>query len=422
MARIVGPASGHATLTGTSGNDLILAYGDGNTVTGGGGDDTIQAESGNDNDIIVGATMDGLTSLTDIVRVDGTGDTVSGGDENVKVVGYVSGSDVMLGYGDNTISAVGSGDSFSLRGGSNSVRAVGGNDTVDFAGQVGTLYSDTVAFTGSHNTLNDTLGFLASGADGVLNVTGGSGNGTFLLGTTSGTIVTHGVDNYIQGGAYGTKIQAGSGYDTVSLIGGGHGIGGEADIALSGTHNLVTGSVQDVSVTGGTGYDTLAFSDPVENTSIHVTDAGVHDSVTVNAAAATIDGGGSYETVSAVSSVATMTFTGVSDSLYLSGPENIAGPPSATVTDLSTGLNIFLEAHDTQDSLLSSGNLTINGFDSTGVIDFVGGRGGFTSTAQVAGDLHEYAPNDYTLTLPDDTGTITFLNADHLTASNFKIG
>ncbi len=421
MSRIVGPASGHAALTGTSGNDLILAYGDANTITGGGGNDTIEAESGNGNDIMVGAAMDGLTALTDIIRLDGTGDTVTGGDENVKLVGDISGSNVNLGFGDNSITAAGSGNTIALGAGSNSVKTTGGNDTVSFSGQAPSAFSDNVTVTGSHDDVDNSLSFLASGASGVLDVTGGSGSGTFLLGSSGGTIVTHGVDNLIQGGALGTKIQAGSGHDTVSLTGGTHGSGGEADILLGGTHNLVTGSVQDVSVTGGAGYDTLDFGQPAGSTSIQVTDAGVHDSVSVFGAAATIDGGGSYETVSAISSVATMTFSGTSDVLNLSGAQGAAGVPSAYVNDLSTGLHVNLGEYAGQ-SYPSNGNLTINGFDSTGLIDFQDGRGGFTSTAQIAGDLHEYAPDDYTLALPDGSGTITFLNAGHLTASNFKLG
>lgn len=424
MARIVGPASGHATLTGTSAGDLILAFGDANTVTGGGGDDTIQATSGNRNDIVVGTALDGLTAFTDIVRVDGARDTVSGGDENVKVVGYVSGSDVTLGRGNDTVAALGAGNTLTLGGGSDSVRALGGNNAVDFSGNIGTLYSDTVTFSGSHNSLDDTLVNGAYAAVGVLNVTGGSGNGTFLLGTTSGTIVTHGVDNYIQGGAYGTKIEAGGGHDTVDLTGGARGVGGDANVLLGGTHNLVTGDSSGVSVQGGMGYDTLNFSHPVETTSIQVTDGGVHDSVSVFAADATIDGGGSYETVSAISSVVTMTFTGVSDTLNLNGSENAAGAPSAYVDDLSTGLNITLGERDSAAGaeFPSTGNLTIDGFDNTGVIDFLDGRGGFTNTAQIVSDLHEYSPNDYTLALPDGTGTITFINSGHLTASNFKLG
>ena len=235
MARIVGPARGHAALTGTAGNDFILAYGDANTITGGGGDDTIEATSGNDNDIVVGMALDGLTTLTDIVRVDGVGDTVSGGDENVRIAGDMGGSDVVLGDGRDTILAVGSGNRFSLGGGSDSVRALGGNDTVTFSGSIGTLYSDTVAFSGSHDRLDDTLIYGAYTAIGVLDVTGGSGNGTFLLGTTSGTIVTHGVDNFIQGGAYGTKIEAGSGYDNVTF---------EADLAAQGYDDVKAVAVE----------------------------------------------------------------------------------------------------------------------------------------------------------------------------------
>ena len=193
---------------------------------------------------------------------------------------------------------------------------------------------------------------------------------------------------------------------------------------LGGTHNLVTGSLQGASVTGGMGYDTLNFGHPAADAFININDGGVHDSVSVNSAYATISGGGSYETVSAISSVVTMTFTGVSDVVYLNGSENAAGPPSAYVDDLSSGLDIVLGARDTGSGLTfpSTGNLTINGFDSTGVIDFLDGRGGFTSTAQAVSDLHEYAPGDYTLALPDGSGTITFLNTGHLTTGNFKLG
>ncbi len=421
MAKIVGPASGHATLRGKAGNDLIFAYGDANTITGGGGDDTILATSGNNNIIGVGAPSDGLTALTDIVRFAGSGDTVSGGDENVKVSGTFSGSSITLGNGKDSISAIGSGNTFDLGGGSDRVIATGGNNSVVFSGG-GTLYSDIVTFTGSHNSLDNTLRNGPDEAIGVLDVTGGSGNGTFLLGSTSGTIVTHGVDNYIQGGSYGTKIVAGSGHDTVNLIAGARDSGGAATVLLGGTHNLVTGSDALVTVTGGQGYDTLRFDQGGEGVSLKITDAGLHDSVAFVGAAATVDGGGGYETVSAVSSVATMTFTGVSDMLYLSGDKNVEGAPSAYVIDLSTGLNISLEAANPESSFPSTGNLTVDGFDSAGIIDFIGGRGGFTSTAEIVADLHPLSANEYALTLPDDTGTITFLNEGHLTINNFKLG
>jgi hypothetical protein len=421
MTRIVGPASGHATLHGKSGNDLIIALGDANTVTGGGGNDTILATSGNNNIIEFGAPLDGLTALTDIVHLAGSGDTVSAGDENVRVSGAFSGSTITVGHGQDSIFAIGSGTTFDLGSGSDRVNATGGNNAVVFSGG-GTLYSDTVTFTGSHNSLDNTLRDGPYEALGALDVTGGSGNGTFLLGSTSGTIVTHGVDNYIQGGAYGTKIVAGSGHDTVSLISGARDLGGAATVLLGGTHNLVTGSDALVNLTGGQGYDTLQFSHGGEGVSLNITDAGLHNSVAFVGAAATVDGGGGYETVSAVSSVATMTFTGVSDVLYLSGDENIEGTPSAYVIDLSTGLNIYLEAANPESSLPSTGNLTINGFDSTGIIDFVGGRGGFTSTAEIVADLHPLSANEYALTLPDGTGTITFLNEGDLTSNNFKLG
>ncbi len=414
MARIFGPANGHASLKGTTGSDFITAYGDDNTVTGGGGSDTIQANSGNGNVLRLGTAQDGLTGLGGLIRANGDGDTISAGDERVRVAGS---------YSFSTL-AFGAGNSIALGGGSDTVKAAGGNNIFFFDWESSTTYTDSVIFSGAHNSLDNTLSHGVYPEIGVLDVTGGSGHGTFLLGATAGTIVTHGVGNFIEGGAYGTKIEAGGGYDTVSLIGGARGVGGSATVLLGGTHNLVDGSVATVSVSGGMGHDTLDFSHPTGTASIQVNDGGTHDSIALDAAHATITGGGSYETVSAISSVATMTFTGHSDLLYVSGSENAAGMPSATVDDLSAGLRIELGARDDSsgDTFAATGNLTIDGFDSTGVIEFLDGRGGFTSKAEIVSDLHAYAPGDYTLALPDGTGTITFLNASHLGAANFKFG
>ena len=422
MARIVGPASGHATLTGTSGDDLILANGDANTISGGGGNDTIQALSGNDNSIVVGALSDGETSFTDIIRLGGLGDTVRGGDENVRLVGQTSNSTVTLGHGSDTVSLIGAADTLSFGGGSDTIRALGGNDRVLFSGQSAPGYIDAVTLDGAHNEVDNTLTYGAYPAIGVLDVTGGSGDGRFLLGTTGGTIVTHGTGNYIEGGEYGTKIVAGSGYDTVNLVAGTRDTGGEASVLLAGNHNLVTGVEGDATITGGQGYDTIdLLAQAAGEQVLHITDGGTHDVVGVLAANATIDGGSSYETVTAISSVVTMTFAGHADALYLEGPEQNAGVPTATVDDLSPGLNIYLEPQASGEYAPPFENLVVDGFDSTGVIDFVGGRGGFTSTSQIAADLHSTGSGDYTLALADNSGTITFINAGHLTASNFRL-
>ena len=423
MAHINGPANGHGTITGTSGNDLIVAYGDANTITGGGGDDTISAVSGNDNSISVGTLSDGLSSLTDIIRIDGLGDTVAGGDENVRLAGEVSDTSVTLGRGADTVSLIGASNTLSFGGGNDVIRALGGNDTILLTGSVYPTYADSIRVSGAHNSVTNKLSGGAQPALGTLTIQGGSGSGTFVLGTTGGTIATSGVDNFIEGGFAPTKIVAGSGYDTVSLQPGARDVGGAATVLLGGTHNVVTRTIGDATITGGHGYDTVNLSAAASPSAFQVTDSGVYDSITLDVASgATIDGGSSFETVTLISSVANVTFAGQGDLLTLGGDAINAGYPTTSVTDLSRGLQVHLEQASQLDGFPSVGNLTINDFDPSGVITFEGGRGGFTSAAQAFADLQDNGNNDYSLVLPDGTGTISFLNDSHLTVANFHVG
>ncbi len=422
MAHILGPSGGHAAVTGTPGDDLVVAYGDANTITGGGGNDTIFATSGNNNSISVGTLSDGLSSLTDYIRIDGLGDTVAGGDENVWLRGDASDGRVTLGDGNDTVALVGASNTLSFGSGNNMIRALGGNDTVLFAGFAysgsGAAYTDNVTVSGAHNNVTNDLTGGAHPTLGALDIQGGSGGGTFVLGTTGGTIATHGVDNFIEGGFADTKIVAGSGYDTVSLQPGYRDIGGSASVLLAGTHNLVTGTTGGAVVTGGSGYDTVGLSAAADGAAVQVTDGGVHDNISLDdVSSATVDGGGSFETVSLTSSIADVTFTGSSDSLTLGGGAINAGNPDTFVTDLSRGLQITLDEGPGP----SVGDLTIDDFDPTGVITFQAGRGGFTSAAQAFADLQNNGNGNYVLALPDGTGTITLVNDMHVSAANFAL-
>ncbi len=402
---------------------MIVAYGDANTITGGGGNDTILATSGNDNSITVGNLSDGLSGLTDYLRVGGLGDTVVGGDENIWLRGDASDATVALGDGNDTVALIGARNTLSVGSGNNMIRALGGNSSVLFTGFVysgksDAAYTDDVTVSGAHNSVTNNLNGGAYATLGALDITGGSGDGTFVLGTTGGTIATHGANNFIEGGFADTKIVAGSGYDTVSLQPGYRDIGGSASVLLGGTHNVVTGTTGGAVVTGGSGYDTVNLSAAASGAAIQITDGGVRDNISLDDVnSATIDGGGSFETVSLTSSIADVTFSGRGDSLTLGGGAINAGNPHATVTDLSHGLQVTLDVGPGP----SVGDLTISDFDPAGVITFEGGRGGFTSAAQAYADLQNNGNGTYVLALPDGTGTITLLNDMHLTAANFAV-
>lgn len=260
LAHIHGPTSGHATITGTSGNDIIVAYADYNTITGGGGNDTIEDASGDYNLVSIGSIGDTLTSYRDIILLNGLFETVSGGDENLIVRGAMSDSSVSSGNGHNTIVVKGTSNSVTLGTGNSKVDLLGGSNHLTFTSKDMDFdqYADTVTLTGQHNVVVNSLGNYTGDDPGTLSLVGGSGFGSFQLGEVSGNVITNGLDNYIEVAAdpFGPleSVTAGSGADTVTLDCGNRGQAGAFAVKFAGTNNLLTAYVDAMTVTGGTGY------------------------------------------------------------------------------------------------------------------------------------------------------------------------
>ena len=415
MAKIVGPVSGHATLTGTSGNDSIVALGDDNTVTGGGGSDTILATQGNDNSIFVGQLSDGLTGVSDLIRIDGVGDSINGGDEAIRLTGMASSTSVTFGNGNDRVFLQGSANSIVLGDGNDSVSVLGGNDTIHAAYQDGSGYSDRIAITGQNNVVTNSQSEGKYTGTGHFTISGGSGSNTFNLDSGVSTINTAGEDNVFNiTGFSQTRIVAGSGSDTVNLVAT-PGSFGEQVIQLAGQHNLVSGDTGEATITGGAGDNTINVDGPdVGGGSLAIHLGGLGNNLTILAAHTTVNPGTGDDTVALQSAIGSVTFTGSGDMLALSGTRIYAGTPDAYVNDQSSGLGIDLLAG-------GAGNVTIDHLDAAGLIDF-DGRGGFTSVSQVMSDLQATGNGGYSLVLPDGSGTITFLHTPNLNANNFKVG
>ncbi len=415
MAKIRGPVTGHATLTGTAADDLIVALGDYNTVTGGGGNDTILATQGNDNSIFVGELSDGLTGVSDLIRIDGLGDTIRGGDEAVRLTGMASSTSVTLGNGNNRVFLQGSANAILLGAGNDSVNALGGSDTIHVAYDDGSGYSDRIAISGLNNVVTNAQSAGEYTGTGHFTISGGSGSNTFDLNSGVSTINTAGESNVFNITGYGSShIVAGSGSDTVNIqgvVGSGN---GEQDIQLAGQHSEISGVAGAATISGGAGDNSINLAGPdVGGGSLDIQLGGLGNSLVILAAHATVNAGTGADTVSLQSAIGSVTFTGSGDMLALSGTGIYAGAPDAYVNDRSSGLAIDLLAG-------GAGNLTIDHLDATGLISF-DGRGGFSSVNQVVSDLQATGNGSYSLALPDGSGTITFLHTPNLNASNFKV-
>ncbi|SFO99664.1 autotransporter passenger strand-loop-strand repeat-containing protein [Bradyrhizobium sp. Ghvi] len=237
---INGPASGYAIIEGTTGNDIIHAYGIFNTIHGNGGNDAIYAG--------LYGTVD-VPSGDSTVFLEGFDNRVSGGDGNVAVKGATGATMIALGNGNDTIDASGYGNIITLGDGKDIVHPGDGASTTT-AGNG----NDQVTLSGFGNKV--VLGNgddVVSGGGGANNVTLGDGNNTVDLGGMVNQITVGSGTNTIIAGNGLDNVVAGAGHDTIAL-------GGVANhVVLNGSTANVTNQIgQDVMTANG-GSDQFNF-------------------------------------------------------------------------------------------------------------------------------------------------------------------
>ncbi|WP_460422936.1 retention module-containing protein [Pseudomonas sp. ZL2] len=170
---------------GSSTGNVDITYQEGNTLTGTGGDDTLLAGAGNDT-LNAGAGND--------VLIGGDGnDFLYGGDGNDQLIGGAGDDLLDGGAGIDTASYSGAASAVTVNlntaGGQNTGGA--GTDTlVAIENLIGTDYNDTLTGNGNANLLHGGLGndtLIGGGGDDVL--IGGPGNNTLTGGTGSDTFL-----------------------------------------------------------------------------------------------------------------------------------------------------------------------------------------------------------------------------------------
>ncbi|MET4071048.1 autotransporter passenger strand-loop-strand repeat protein [Bradyrhizobium sp. S3.2.6] len=235
-----GPASGYATIQGTTGNDIIHAYGMFNIIHGNGGNDTIYAG--------LYGTVD-VPSGDSTVHLEGFGNRVTGGDGNITVTGSTGATMITLGHGNDTIDASGYGNIIALGNGDNLVHP-GDGTSLTTAGNG----NDQVTLSGFGNTVmlgngND----LVTGGGGANSVTLGDGDNTVNLGGMVNQITVGSGTNTIIAGNGADNVVAGAGHDTIEL-------GGVANhVALNGSTASVTNQIGLDVITVNGGSDQFNF-------------------------------------------------------------------------------------------------------------------------------------------------------------------
>lgn len=237
---INGPASGYATIQGTTGNDIVHAYGMFNIIHGNGGNDTIYSG--------LYGTVD-VSSGDSTVYLEGFGNRATGDDGNMTVMGSTGATMITLGNGNDTIDAGGYGNIIALGNGKNLVHPGDGASTTT-AGNG----DDQVVLSGFGNTVivgngND----LVTGGGGANSVTLGDGNNTVNLGGMVNQITVGSGTNTIMAGDGADNVVAGAGHDTITL-------GGVANhVVLNGSNANVTNQIGLDVITANGGSDQFNF-------------------------------------------------------------------------------------------------------------------------------------------------------------------
>jgi hypothetical protein len=400
---------------------------------------------------------DGAFGVPATALLFGNDDVLTGGDENFLLLGATNDSVVTLGNGGDIVGLLGNANLVTL-GAAQDPSVTGSPFATDIAALIGNNNSLTVtgsvdaALIGSNNSMSFTDTAIMGGAgydpatdtqpaaqqvsiliqgsgdhigqaqgdaalvssQSQLSISGGSGNNWVDV-QDSGSIALGGERNTVIVGSGTDDISAGSGQDYVILSNTPGNDGtvplGTETIHLQGKFDQVTGSGH-ATVTGGTGSETLNMQG-ITGASYNVSIGGANNIVNIGNGIGTVDAGSGSDTVSLTDIVGAVTFHGRGDMMFLNGNN------AATVNDMASGLGIHFDTGS------DASQLTITGFDRTGVIDFDPGVGGFTSTSQLMSNLHSDGAGGMVLSSASSGSSspmIHFVADTHVTASNFCIG
>lgn len=253
--------AGDDSITGGADNDALAGGTGKDTIDGGSGDDTITGfllgeetipawytvadilRGGDGNDEIVGGNSNNSLeggAGDDYLEMDGTGNTVSGGDGVDQVSFFKTTTALSLVLNEN---------------GSISGDTGTGNSFAAMEGISGTAFNDTISGNSGSNFLfgsdgNDSL----SGNGGNDELYGYTGNDTLDGGLGADTIVGEDGADSIASGSGADSVDGGIGNDTIT------GLSGNDTIVAGEGADSVNGEADNDSITGGDGNDTLLGS------------------------------------------------------------------------------------------------------------------------------------------------------------------
>jgi Ca2+-binding RTX toxin-like protein len=277
-------------LSGAAGLDTLIAAAGDDTLDGGAGVDSMVGGLGNDfyiMDLATDVVIEAAGQGTDSVRVDFNNSTLVA---NAEVLILGGGAGIFTGTGNslsNTL--VGNSLGNTLDGGTGSDRLIGagGNDyylvdnAADVVVEVASEGTDSVLASVNNHTLSDHVEYLIlASLPGILSGNGGATD-NFLIGNSlNNTLSAGNGDDTVDGGVGNDSLEGGSGND--SLVGG----TGDDTLSGSGGNDTLNGGLGADRASGGQGDD-LYFVDSTSDVVVESASQGI-DSVLASISGVTL--------------------------------------------------------------------------------------------------------------------------------------
>jgi Ca2+-binding RTX toxin-like protein/cyclophilin family peptidyl-prolyl cis-trans isomerase len=328
--------AGSASLIGGGGNDALSAGATASTLEGGNGNDTLTGgkandslSGGDDSDLIletgngnIAATINAVTLVTQLVGAAVFGTDTYTSIESVRLTGGAAANRFDLKLFTGSVTLDGGVGNDTLIGTANNDSLVGGDGLDSLMGNDGL---DTLVGEGGNDVLKGGLGNdLMMGGEGNDSLFGGDGIATLVGTDGQDTLIGDGGNDILKGGLDDDLLMGGAGNDTLN---GGEGNdtldGGEGNDALSGYRG-------DDSLLGGAGTDTLIGGDN-NDTLVGGSD---NDSMIGGQGADSVDGGDGLDTVTA----------GTGGTTPVLDPDDVVIDPIAEINNLMKFTAAWIDA------------------------------------------------------------------------------
>ena len=398
-----GTGKNTVTLNNSQGTNSVSLQGFYNNITvNSDATNIIFAGAGHDR-VVAGAPGDGNTGYSTDINEGGTNNTVIGGDQDFLIVGGQGYDTITLGNGNNTINESGLHDRMTLGTGNNKITDLGGSATINFVGSVVDDPTETkvsINLGGTNNTVIENNWATGSARD--FTITGGSGNGHFVLGDGENILTTSGANNVIQMGTPnnttspfdtpasepGDNVTADGNSNTIDLGNGNNKIQANGDndrITVGNGGNQINANGDNDTINGGNGNNSLTTANgngdriTLGNGLNTVTANGDHDELTLGNGNNNVTAGGNGDTIKLGTGSNTVAATGNNDTINSAGGKGtftLGASDSLSLTASSVGTTVnstgtlnFIELANNSNAAItdspSGGSLSVK-IDATG--------------------------------------------------------